>query len=271
MSNTVNQLKIQKTLLVTEFYKIRKYKPLWIIFGVLVVLLTGIFINEISLSEQRFNMMYGQSRLPNKWVFMYDNYLMVFSYLLPSLIGLIVASSIYMEIAANGYSLLNRSPYPLFNFDAIKILSLSLISIFFCLVAGVFIILFSELTFILKPGFQIDPEKRSHFYLIKFIPRYFPYLLSFCGFYYLLSLIIKNFTVYMSLIIILPILTVLLIPDIFNLMIYQFYERSLYHSNVMSIHMRLQSFPSIDFHKINVVYIIIFPLLTYFIRERSKK
>ncbi|MGM0581347.1 MAG: ABC transporter permease [Bacteroidota bacterium] len=269
--NTANQLKTQKTLLLTEFYKVRKYKPLWIIFGVLAVLLIGIFINQISLSEQRFNMMFGQSRLPNKWIFMYDNYLMVISFLLPSLIGLIVASSIYMEIAANGYSLLNRSPYSLFNFDAIKILSLILISIVFCMVAGVFIILFSELTFMLKPGFQIDPEKRSHFYLIKFIPRYFPYLISLCAFYYLLSLLVKNFTVYMSLIIILPFLTILIFPDIFNLMIYPFYEQSIYYSDGSPIRMRLQSFPSIDFHKINVVYIIIFPLLTYFIRERSKK
>lgn len=269
--NTVNQLKTQKTLLLTEFYKIRKYKPLWIIFGVLALLLIGIFINQISLSEQRFNMMFGRSDFSNKWLYMYDNYIGILSFLLPSLIGLIVASSIYMELAANGYSLLNRSPYSLFNFDAIKILSLTLISILFCLIAGLFIILFSELTFILKPEFQIDPENRSHFYLIKFIPRYFPYLLSLCGFYYLLSLIIKNFTVYMTLIIILPILTMLLIPDVFNLMIYPLYENTIYYSNGNPIRMRLQSFPSIDFHKINIVYIIIFPLMTYFIREKSKK
>ncbi|WKK77157.2 ABC transporter permease [Marivirga salinae] len=269
--NTVNQLNTQKTLLLTEFYKIRKYKPLWIIFGILVVLLTGMFINQINLSEQRFNMMFGQSGFSNKWLYVYDGYISILSFLLPSLIGLIVASSIYMEIAANGYSLLNRSPYSLFNFDAIKILSLILISILFCLIAGLFIILFSELTFILKPEFQIDPEKRSHFYLIKFIPRYFPYLISLCAFYYLLSLLIKNFTVFMSLIIILPLLTMLIIPDVFNLMIYPLYENSIYYSNGNPIRMRLQSFPSIDFHKINVLYIIIFSLLIYFIREKSKK
>jgi hypothetical protein len=196
---------------------------------------------------------------------------MIFSFLLPSLIGLIVASSIYMEIAANGYSLLNRSPYALFNFDAIKILSLTLISILFCMLAGLFILLFSELTFILKPEFEIDPEKRSHFYLIKFLPRYIPYLLSLCAFYYLLSLIIKNFTVFMSLIIILPFLTMFLIPDIYNLMFYPLDEMIIYYSNGDPVRMRLQSFPSIDFHKINVLYIIIFPLLIYFIREKSKK
>jgi hypothetical protein len=196
---------------------------------------------------------------------------MIFSFLLPSLIGLIVASSIYMEISADGYALMNRSPYSLFNFDAIKMVSLILISILFCIVAGLFSILFSEITFLLKPEFQVDPNNRSHLYLIKFIPHYFPHLLSLCAFYYLLSIVIKNFTVYMGLVIILPFLALLLVPDVFNLMIYPITEVSINYKNAKLVQMQLQSFPSIDFHKINIVYIIIFPLLTYFIREKSKK
>jgi len=75
----------------------------------------------------------------------------------------------------------------------------------------------------------------------------------------------------MGLVIILPFLALLLVPDVFNLMIYPITEVSINYKNAKLVQMQLQSFPSIDFHKINIVYIIIFPLLTYFIREKSKK
>lgn len=247
-------------LLYAEFYKSLKFKGFWVVLILVFLLVTFKVVSLLVLDLNKFNNLFNRSIDTNKWIFYYNYLLLIVSWLMPFMIGLLVSVGKYMEVKANGWKQLNSLPFSITYIHVAKITVLFIFMLLLLVIIVVIVIFSAEFVAIFRPDFGFNEFDRQHNYIFKLFFHWMLYAVAISLLYYILSILINNFSLFISLVILLPVFFIIFLPGYLNLFFYFFTKKAQIVKGEYVFNMRSKTLYWLTFDRMNLIYILIFSL-----------
>lgn len=253
-----------------EYYKTVRFKAIWFLFLFAFLLLALQMVRIYGLSAEEFNRLFIQSKMDSKPLFIID-YLFIFISLIFSFVVILhVALMKYLEDYSNGWRLLYTQPHSILKIHLSKI-AVSVLFVLSILLSYIVIVIgFIELLNFTRPELNLFKVNSNYFVTtLHLIAYYFFHSVVILMLFYLASLVIKKFTLFIVFSIIFPFISLMILSDYLNPFIHFLYGLAVSVKDTRTVRMSNFNFPFLTFELIGFLYILFsFLLISYFSKRR---